>query len=106
MMRKGTFSWLSVIAYAAAVEALMRLIGFFLEAPSAPFGFREGGKTLAGWTVLFLMSVLSVEALLSMRRWWCRPPAPAPSSDPYLRAVAEMEKERADRAWSGGERPA
>jgi hypothetical protein len=101
-MRKSSFSWLSGIAYAAAVEVLMRLIGLLLEVPSAPFDFREGGKTLAGWILLFFISVLAVEALLSLRRWWCRPPAPAPSSDPYLRAVAEMEKERADLARSGG----
>ncbi len=105
-MRRKKVSLLSAVAFAAAVEVLMRLIGLLLEVPSAPFDFREGGKTLAGWILLFFMSVLAVEALLSLRRWWCRPPAPAPSSDPYLMAVAEMKKERADRAGAGVERPA
>ena len=59
-MGRSRFSLLAGVAYAATIDALMRLIGFLLEVPSSPFGFKEGGKVLAGWVLL-----------LALQAWHC-----------------------------------
>ena len=75
-MRRKKVSLLSAVAFAAAVEGLARLVGFLLEVPSAPFGFPEGGKVLAGWILLLLLSVLAIDRLQTLLQRWRTPPPP------------------------------
>ena len=105
-MRRKKFSLLSVVVFVAAVEMLVRLVGFLLEVPSTPFGFRDGGNVLAGWILLVFLSVLALERLQTLLHRWRTPPPPPAAYDPYLMAVAEMENERADRAQFGGKKSA
>jgi hypothetical protein len=100
-MRRKKFSFFSAVAFAATVEGLARLVVFLLEVPSAPFGFREGGKVLAGWILLLFLSVLAIDRLQTLLHRWRTPPPPPAAYDPYLMAVAEMENERAERARVG-----
>lgn len=105
-MRTQKYSWLSGIAYVASVQLLIRLIGFLLEVPSAPLDFREGGKAMAGWILLYSISCLALEALLHLWRRWRKPPGPVPAFDPYLMAVAELEKEREEQGAVFGRKSA
>lgn len=102
--RKGWVEYLSNIAYAVAISLLMRLIVFLLEVPSDFFTFRQGGKVLAGWILLFFMSTLSVNAVISVCRWWRTLKSPESPSLQGLQEVFGLEKERGDAASRGGEK--
>jgi hypothetical protein len=91
---KNKSSWLLNIVFVLVADLLTNLIGYLLEVPSARFSFREGFKSFAGWVLLFAVSIVAVEALFSVYRKLTAPPEPPPADDPYLRALAEVEKGR------------
>jgi hypothetical protein len=95
---KHSRGWLSSIAYVAALHFLLRLFAFLLEVQSTPFSLRDGGKVFAGWLLLLMVCCLAIEAFLSVWRRWLGPPAPPVAADPYLLAVAELQKERQGEA--------
>lgn len=83
-----------ILVKCEAIRLIMSLIASLLEVPSAPFGFRGGATTFAGWVLLFLVSVVAVESVSSVLRRWLVKPTPPRAYDPYLMALSEMEKER------------
>lgn len=91
-LRRNERSWLLNIAFVLIADLLTSVIGYLLEVPSVPFSFREGFKSFAGWVLLFAVSIVAVEALFSVYRKWTAPQEPPPADDPYLRALAEVEK--------------
>ena len=91
-LRRNERSWLLNIAFVLVADLLTSVIGYLLEVPSVRFSFREGFKSFAGWVLLFAVSIVGVEALFSVYRKWTAPQEPPPADDPYLRALAEVEK--------------
>jgi len=84
--------WTNVLCVLAA-NLLTRAVGYLLDVPSAPFSFREGFKTFAGWVIVFMVSISAVEALVSGFRRWFAPQVPPPQNDPYLRAVSDLKQD-------------
>jgi hypothetical protein len=91
--RRNERGWLLNVLSALAANLLTKAIGHLLDVPSAPFSLRLGFKTFAGWVALFVVSILAVEALLSVYRRWSEPQAPPPANDPYLRAVSDLKQD-------------
>jgi hypothetical protein len=91
--RKNGSNWWTNVLCVLAANLLTRAVGYLLDVPSEPFSFREGFKTFAGWVVVFIVSILAVEALVSGFRRWFAPQVPPPQNDPYLRAVSDLKQD-------------